>query len=253
MTDSWTVVGAWGPFPAPGGALRGHLLRQVGAAALLVGCGSGISGRLEYHLPEWQELGAVLLPDLHPAHAADLHALGSRCASMAVRGARRGLLPVYAPMDDPAFAALGRPGVLDPRAVAAGNESRVGGWHVRWHATASGGLAVRLRGAAGTAAFIPAGGVDPALATFVAGVGLLVVECGDPDGEASAEDVLASARRAGELAREAAVDALLLSHLEPTVGVEPTVAAARDAFPRAQCALEGRTYDLPTDSANSQG
>ena len=254
MTDSWTVVGAWGPFPAPGGALRGHLLRQTGAGALLVGCGSGVAGRLDYHVGAWGDLAAVLLPDLHPAHTADLHALGSLCLSLAQQKLRRGLLPTYAPMADAAFGALARPGVLDPRGVGPGNESRVGGWHVRWGAAGRGGMPLRLVGAAGQAAFLPAGARLAEQAAFVGGVGLLVVECADPDGEGLPADASATAEAAGRLAAAAGARALLLTHLDPAADAGAVLAAARATFAAAQVALEGRTYNIPppvTGSASS--
>lgn len=251
MSDSWTVVGHWGPYPAPGGALRGHLLRQTGAGELLVGCGSGVAARLDYHVGAWADLAAVLLPDLHPAHTADIQAVGSRCLRLARERVRRGLLPVYAPLADPGFSGLSRPGVLDPRGVGPGDAMRAGAWDVHWGPAGHGALALRLSGAAGTAAFVPQAAWTPDLASFLAGVGLMVVECGDPDGEANPEEAGATARRAGELARAAGAQVLLLTHLDPATNPELLAAEARAAHPQAQVALEGRTYDIPTGSASS--
>ena len=251
MTDSWTVVGAWGPFPAPGGALRGHLLRQTGAGELLVGCGSGVAGRMEYHVGAWSDLAAVLLPDLHPAHTSDLHALGTLCLSLAQRRLRRGLLAAYGPVADAGFRGLTRPGILDPRGVGPGDEMRVGGWHVRWGAAGRGALPLRLAGAAGQAALLPAGIPLAEQTAFVAGAGLLVVECADPDGDGLPEDALATAHAAGRLAAAAAARVLLLTHLDPSADAGAVVAAARASFPSAQLALEGRTYDIPPPGTGS--
>lgn len=236
------MLGAWGPYPAPGGALRGHLLQRPGGAALLVGCGGGVAARLGYHLRGWDELGAVLLPDLHPAHIADLWPLGSQTVAAVGQGLRRGLLPAYAPVaQEAAWRALGRPGVLDVRGVAPGDRPRLAGWRVELGRDRT--PAIRIGGETGEAGFVPAGARLADQADLLRGVGLLVVEMAPADGEDLPAPDLATA--AADLAMATGAHMLVLSHLDPEADAAGSLAAARARFPQTALALEGRTYHVP--------
>ncbi len=241
-----TVLGRYGSHPAPGGAGRGYVL-SGGPKAVLVGCGSGVAGRLGYPLAGAEDLGAVVLPDLRPDHCSDLWAVGSWSAVAALSGRRRGLLLVYAyGQPEAEWRRLHRPGVLDVRRFGPADTVSVEGWRLSFLSMEHPwpGLAVRIQGPGGGCAIVGPGRLGPALAPFCAGVGLLVVEVGGPQADDEGLDGGMTPADAGRLAAAAGVRRCLLSHLDPADDPAGMLAEARSAFPDAALALEGRTYGL---------
>jgi ribonuclease BN (tRNA processing enzyme) len=251
-----TVLGRYGAYPAPGGACRGLLLEGAAAtdaapaqarAAVLVGCGSGVAGRLGYHLASPARLAAVLLPDLRPDHCSDLWAVGSLAAAATLRGERRGLLPVYAFGRPPElWQRLHRPGVADVRRFAAADAVRLCGWTFTFAALDHPWptLAVRAEGPGGPLALVGPGRPDDAVRALCAGATLLIVDVGGPRDVDEGLDGGMAPGEAGALAAACGAKRLLLAHLDPGAPAEDALAEARAAFPAAALALEGRTYDL---------
>ncbi len=243
-----TVLGRAGAFPQPGEACRGYLLR-AGGEQVLVGCGSGVAGRLAWALPEAAGLTAVLLPDLRPDHCSDLWAVGSLAACAREHGRRRGLLPVYAFGEpDAAWRAQHRPGVLDVRRFGAADVVTVGGWRFSFVRQSHPwpGVAVVAAAPGGVrCALVTLGRPGPELASAVAGVPWLLVEVGGPaDGLDEGLEGGMGAAEAARLAAEAGASLLLLSHLHPDDDAGALLAEARGPYPRAEWALEARTYEL---------
>lgn len=90
-----TVLGCWAPYPKAGGACPGYLV-QVGQTNILLECGNGVLSNLQRHL-DFRSLDAVIISHLHPDHFADLF-----CLRHAIEGARRTdssikALPLYLP------------------------------------------------------------------------------------------------------------------------------------------------------------
>ena len=243
-----TVLGRYGRYPAPGGAGRGYLLGGSGGA-VLIGCGSGVAGRIGYALAQPSDLVAVVLPDLRPDHIGDLAAVGSMAADQAACGQRRGLLVVYAfvtPTE--AWRHLHWPGVLDVRGVGPGDRIQVAGWSCTWTATAHTwpGAVLRWSGPEGeTLACTGLTAPSIAVRDACAGVDVLLAEADGSVDELQEEWAggLGPAQ-AGGLAASCGVRSLLLSHLDGAADARAALAAARAAFPPASLALEGRSYPL---------
>ena len=68
-----TVLGRYGPYPAPGGATSGYLV-ESGGTRLLLECGSGVVSNLLRVCPA-TALAGVMLSHLHMDHAGDLGVL----------------------------------------------------------------------------------------------------------------------------------------------------------------------------------
>jgi ribonuclease BN (tRNA processing enzyme) len=77
-----TVLGCWAPYPKAGGACSGYLL-QAGGKNILIECGNGTLSNLQKHI-DFRQLDAVLISHFHPDHYMDLY-----CLRHAVSGARR--------------------------------------------------------------------------------------------------------------------------------------------------------------------
>lgn|GEM_PF-6746843 len=245
-----TVLGRYGAYPAPGGAGRGFLV-DAGPVhgAVLVGCGSGVAGRLGFAAAAPTMPVAVVLPDLRPDHCSDLWTVGSMAAAAAAAGVRRGLLLVYAYPDPPdQWRRLQRPGVLDVRRFSCADTVRAGGWRFTFCPAAHPwpGASLRAEGPEGqTFGLATPGAETPDLVGLLVGVSLLVVDVGGPSGglDEGMEGGMPAAA-AGRLAAACGARRLLLSHLDPADDPSTLVAEARAAYPGCGIALEGRTYDL---------
>ena len=85
-----TVLGRCGPFPAPGEACSGYLLK-CGGKNIMLDFGSGVFSRLYGLLPQL-EVDAVVLSHLHSDHMADMRlpyagGLGIHAVPIRIRGA----------------------------------------------------------------------------------------------------------------------------------------------------------------------
>ena len=77
-----TVLGCWAPYPRAGGACSGYLVQTAGKNILLE-CGNGVFSNLQKHI-DFRSLDVVLISHFHPDHYMDLF-----CLRHAVSGARR--------------------------------------------------------------------------------------------------------------------------------------------------------------------
>jgi ribonuclease BN (tRNA processing enzyme) len=67
-----TLLGVYGPFPAPNGGCSSYLVED-GDTRILLDCGSGASGRLRMIHPELPlSLDAIVLSHMHADHAGEL-------------------------------------------------------------------------------------------------------------------------------------------------------------------------------------
>jgi len=91
-----TVLGKYGPFPAPGGACSGYLV-QDGNTRVLIDCGNGVLSRLQ-QVCALTELDAIVISHLHSDHYCDMLILKYALDIMAARSIRQdNPLPVYLP------------------------------------------------------------------------------------------------------------------------------------------------------------
>ncbi|WP_031513053.1 MBL fold metallo-hydrolase [Desulfofalx alkaliphila] len=90
-----TVLGCWAPYPAPGGACSGYLL-QKGETAVMLEAGNGSFSKLCRHT-DFCNLAAVIITHLHPDHYMDLFCLRHAIAGAIDRGERTGPLALFLP------------------------------------------------------------------------------------------------------------------------------------------------------------
>ncbi len=128
-----TVLGRYGPFPAPGGACSGYLL-QSGDVALALDFGSGVLRNLLQKLPDLG-LTAVLLTHLHSDHMSDMLVLRYALQQLSAHGRSVPLpLSIVAPDEPEAeFRQLAGSGVFDMVPARDGLRIRFGDLSVLLH------------------------------------------------------------------------------------------------------------------------
>lgn len=89
------VLGCWAPYPAPGEACSGYLVK-VGQKSFLLDCGNGVLGKLQEHL-DFRTLEAVFISHLHPDHYLDLYPLRHAIEGSLRDGTRDSKLKLFLP------------------------------------------------------------------------------------------------------------------------------------------------------------
>jgi len=221
-----TVLGCSGSYGARGGgACSGYLLR-TDTTAVWVDCGNGTFSHLQEHL-EVEDLTAVVLTHGHPDHCVDIYGLHVLL--------RYGLgvenLPVFAPegLEKFLLSLVSDWGnAFDWRAVGDGDRASVGDIDLQFSRTdhPPPTYAVEARADDRRLIYTADTGPDWSVDAFEPGADLVLSEATYLHDSVPAPIHL-SARQAGEAARAARAQRLILTHLWPLV--DPVVAAAEGA------------------------
>jgi len=246
---SLTVVGCSGSMPGPESPASCYLVEYDGFQ-LVLDLGSGALGALQRHVG-LDVVGAVLLSHLHPDHWIDL------CPYFVARSydPRGPFLPldVHGPAAtaDALVAAYGPDRKVEDLAAA-----------FTFHALGPGPLqlgplsitavrtahpvecwAVRIEAGGRVLAYTADTGPSAAVTRLARGADLLLAEAAFLDGAVNPPGLHLTGRQAGEMAREAQVDRLLVTHVPPWHDPEVALAEAVKVFGvRAELARAGARY-----------
>lgn len=226
------VIGCHGPYPAAGGATSGYLLTHNGEN-ILMDCGSGVLSKLLL-LTDPAALSAVLLSHLHFDHAADLLVLSYL---LQVRGRK---LTVYVPPEDESpLKALLSPQVYDVRPYP--DEMELCGIRITTCPTRHPVpcRAIRLEAEGKTLVFTGDTNTCDGLKDFIRGADALLCDTAFLESEWKEKAPHLSALKAGELAREAGVGKLYLTHLPVTHDAKTMEKEAAQAFAAVQAVGPG--------------
>ena len=231
------VLGAWGPYPAPGGACSGYLLTSPRARVLLE-LGNGTLSRLHGGNLPW-EVDAVILSHLHWDHMADLMVLRY---ALDARGIT---LPLYSPVvPSTESCLLDYKGVYKRHKIEDGLEVTIGDMSVSFHQVQHPVPAFGVRVASGGRVFAYSSdtGPTPALHTLARGAHLFLCESNLLETQEAPGHLKAS--QAARAARDSGAVNLLLTHVAP--GVDPPVLEneARTIHKASWVAQEGRSYAI---------
>ncbi len=241
-----TVLGKYGPFPAPGGACSGYLL-ECGSKKLLLDLGSGTLSRL-LQLQGSLKIDAVLLSHLHSDHMADMLILRYALQQLRSRGQDVPMpLTVIAP-DSPEeeFRLLSTSGVFDITAAQDKLRARIDDititLHRMTHPVPTYAFSITHEGR--KLFYTGDTGWREDLTELCRGADLLLADTCFTDADRKyAVSAHLTASEAGRIAREAGVKQLVCTHLwggGPTPDITLKEASAR--FPDTVVAEEMRSY-----------
>lgn len=236
---SVTVLGCDGSYPGPGGACSGYLVR-CGDTNLWMDAGGGTLSNLQRHVPI-EELDAVFISHQHPDHWTDLEHLAIACKWVVKKEG----IAVYT---TPGVYSLMRVGaaadVLDWHTVREGDTVEVGAMGLSFSETdhISITLAVRVDGGGRSLAYSADTGPGWKLSELGTDLNLALVESTFlSDLEGTIPHL--SARQAGQTARDAGVERLVITHLWPRLDRDAARAEAAAAFGRdVEVAAIGEKY-----------
>jgi len=222
-----TILGCNGPYPEAGGACSGYMIKQ-GDTRILLDMGSGTLAFLTA-MTAPEKVDAIILSHLHYDHMSDILPLSFRCTMLGAR------IPVYAPSAPESVRALLDCPAFDMRDIAQGGQIgpvRFSAMPVRHPVPA---YAVRLE--TEDKAFCYTGDTNTCegLADFAAGCQLMLADACFTDALWNENLPHLSARKAAELARDAQVERLILTHFRPDIDREQLLNEAQQVF--ANCCL----------------
>jgi ribonuclease BN (tRNA processing enzyme) len=238
-----TVLGCSGSVPGPDAAASGYLVEGDGAM-IAVDLGNGTLAALMAHRDPFA-LDAVLFSHLHPDHCADFSALTvlRRYHPEPPRDPETHKLAVYGPAQAPRrFAAAYAPSVAE---IDETDLTDVYTFHTFTTAptTIAGftvttdlvehpceAYGVRIERAGRSLCYTGDSGPCDALLRLAHRVDTLLAEASWTDGPDRPEKLHLSGRQAGELAAEAGVGRLVVTHVPPWTDRDSVFAEARAAF-----------------------
>lgn len=234
------ILGVSGPFPESNGATSGYLL-EAGGSFLQFDFGSGILARLTALMAP-ESLSAVFLSHWHFDHAADLTVLIYRLEALGK------VLPLYAPADDSSslrkIAASASCFRLTD--IAPGDTVQIGSCSVHVGEARHPVPAVGYRVEADGCIFGYTGDTNtlPSLSAFYHGCSLLLADALFPAENWSEEKPHLSAAAAADLACSAAVEHLVLTHLNPIYPPRLLLREAQSRHPHVSLACPGSVLSI---------
>jgi len=231
------VIGANGPYPAPGGACSGYVISSDDLKVhLLLDCGSGVLAKL-VEWPTLPNLTAVILSHLHFDHMSDMLPMRYALDFAGIN------LPVYAPRTPAQQAALLAGGRFDLFPV---EDTVIGPFRVQFLPAKHPVEAYCIRILEGGKKFVYTGdtNVNPPLALFADGADLMLADAGLLEADWSERSPHFSARKCAEAALEARAKALVLTHLSPRYEPQTVLEEARAVYPGAVLARPGMTLSI---------
>jgi ribonuclease BN (tRNA processing enzyme) len=224
-----TVLGCSGSYGGAGGeACSGYLLRS-GETSIWVDAGNGTFGHLQEHLAV-EDLSAVILTHSHPDHCVDIYGL-----HVLLRyGLDKRGLPVYAPEGLEKFLlalVADWDDVFEWNAVGDGDAARVGDIDLRFSRTdhPPPTYAVEATHEGRRLIYTADTGPDWTVGAFAPGADVVLSEATYLHDHIPAPIHL-SAKQAGEAAREAAAQRLILTHLWPRIDRNAAIEEGAEAF-----------------------
>lgn len=218
------LLGVNGPFPEPGAACSGYLLRTT-SYFFQFDFGTGVLARLTGLMPP-EDLDALFLSHWHYDHTSDLLPLVYRLEAMGRT------LRVYAPVDEssPMRKILREHSCFQLTDVAPGDELTLGDCTVRVGAARHPVPAVMYRVHADGKSFCYTGDTNtiPELTDFCRDVDLLLVDGLFTDASWGESKPHLSGRLATRLAREANASKVVLTHLNPLIDPVTLLREARE-------------------------
>lgn len=244
-----TVLGRCGPFPAPGEACSGYLLK-CGGKNIMLDFGSGVFSRLYGLLPQL-EVDAVVLSHLHSDHMADMLIFRYALEQLSARSlCRQPPIPVIAPAEPrEEYRLLSGSGVFDMTAIKDGAKLRYEGitftFYRMTHPVESYAISVEYGGK--RLLYTGDTGMRHDMVDIASGADMLLADVCYLNEELGTRPIAAhlSAAQAGNLAAAANVDMLLCSHLwGGRTDHSELMRQVRAAFPKAVLAEEFKSYPI---------
>ncbi|MEW9667787.1 MBL fold metallo-hydrolase [Ammoniphilus sp. 3BR4] len=227
-----TCIGTWGAYPEAGEATTSFLLEE-GDFRILVDCGSGVLSQLQ-RVIAIEKLDAVVLSHYHHDHVADIGCLQFALLIQTILGKRSQSLPIYAHAegDNSLFSTLTHNNYTKGVRVFAQHPLPIGPWQVDFCPTLHPAycLAMKFSHQGRSLVYTADTSWSDELVSFSKGAEILICEASLYNEQKGKVAGHMTAGEAGQLAMQAGVKRLILTHL-PHYGDHPLlVQEAQEVF-----------------------
>lgn len=217
-----TALGVWGGYPTQDAGTTSYLLQSESGFNLLLDCGSRAVTELEHELQPTQ-LDAVILSHYHEDHIADLGVLRQyrQLYPLGKDGWDGMILPIYGHAENEAeFSKLTLPSVSEGRAYDVVNGTKIGPFDINFvktvHPVTNYAMRIVERRTGQILVYTGDTGYFDGLTELSAGADLLLADVYFLKDKHDMPNHLSSTE-AGNIAKNAGVKRLVLSHLSQTI------------------------------------
>lgn len=217
-----TVLGNNGPYPKAGGACSGFLL-DCEETKVVLDFGNGVLSRLQQYI-DIEEISAIILSHLHSDHMGDMMILRYAADIKLMKGQMEKPIKVYAPAEPiEEFERLKYKEALEVIEINPAEKLVIGDLQISFREMIHGykNYAVCIEN--NSKKFVYSGDtcINDELAKFASNADLFVCEAGLLERDEKLLRVMhLTAREAAQIARDAGVKRLLLTHFLPDVKLE---------------------------------
>ena len=226
-----TVIGFWGGYPGKKEASSGYLIEHEGFK-LLLDCGSGVLSQLQEYIKP-NELDAVLLSHFHTDHIADIGVLQHALLINQMLGNEKDSLPIYAhTQDQKAAEQLTYKSNTVWKPIVEKYAFQIGPFHVEAIKTKHSVpcYAYKIEAGGRKLAYTADTAYFPGLAHFFKDAHVLLSECNFYEGMDAEKAGHLTSVQAGQIAKDAAVQTLILTHLPHFGEHEDLVKQAKQVY-----------------------
>lgn len=245
-----TIIGNNGGYPRAGGTGMGMLL-QSGGENILLECGSGVISKLQEFIP-LQEIDSIFISHLHADHYTDLGVF-RYATQMHLRDKMRNRKPnLYLPENsieklDTLLGQISKN--YEIITISETRPFREGKFNLSFmevpHSKTKKCYAIKIEADSKKIVYSGDTGYFNALKSFAANADLFICESGvEEKFKKFAQDRHLTPKQAAEIARQANVKQLLLTHIYPLTSYKVIKAEAREIIGDVEVALEGKTYEI---------
>lgn len=239
-----TVVGFWGGFPQANSATSGYLL-QDNDFNLLIDCGSAVLSKVQQYV-NIMDLSAVILSHYHHDHVADIGPLQYARMINTMLGNGKEELPIYGhASDQTGFESLTKQPFTKGYAYNPEQELKIGPFSIRFMKTKHPVVcyAMRITNGEKTIVYSADSSYLPEFVDFSKEADLFICECNLYSGKDGAISGHMTSTEAGQIAKQASVKKLLLTHLPHYGDHSDLVTQARAEYEGPiELAKEGLTF-----------
>lgn len=227
-----TVLGNCGPYPKAGGACSGFLI-DSGSTKVVLDFGNGVLSRLQEYI-DIEEISAIILSHLHSDHMGDIMILKYAADILLMKGKMQKPIKIYAPAEPvEEFNRLRYKQALEVIEIDPAQKLEIGDLTISFremvHSYKNYAICIEKN----SKKFVYSGdtSVNEGLVEFAKDADLFICEAGLLDRDDKSIRVMhLTAKEAAQIAEDAGVKRLLLTHFLPDVKPEKYINEATQVY-----------------------
>lgn len=243
ITLKVTVIGHYGPFPKQNGACSGYLV-EYNNCKILLDCGSGVMSRVQ-NLCDIKQIDAIVLTHLHSDHISDILVLRYVLDILIQKGEIDKPIPLYAPSQPKTeYDMLNYKDVFQLHDIYPDLNVNIKGLKLSFEEMTHPYkcYAIKIQNSDSTLVYTGDTSYNKKIINFANRANLFICDAAFLDAPKNGDIPHMTVRQASEIATQAKVEKLLLTHFWYQDDVLEHLIMARQSFENTEVAEEMKTY-----------